>query len=189
MKASPLMKGIVFALLSSGISCILYFALSPFFINNFLIKLLISVLGFSYIVYLFSQSQESIGRVTVISLWSLLMISAGYFSLSVTLIILIQIIAIWLIRSLYFHSSFISSLADLALNGLSLAIAFWAFSQTESLFLTLWCFFLTQALFVLIPTNINESSSNETLALNNKNDFQQAYRAAEAAVKQLTTHS
>jgi len=41
----------------------------------------------------------------------------------------------------------------------------------------------------LIPTTINESPSNETLALNNKNDFQQAYRAAEAAVKQLITHS
>jgi hypothetical protein len=189
MKASPLMRGIFFAFVSSLVSCIIYYALAPFFTANFLIKLISSMLSFSYIVYLLYLSKERVGRVTVLVLWTVLVITVGYFLSPISLFILTQLIAIWLIRSLYYYSSFIASFADLLLNGLSVASAFLAFNQTGSLFLTLWCFFLTQALFVLIPNQFTKQRVNKSPFLNNDNNFQQAYRTAEVAVKQLSTQA
>ncbi|MFW5450616.1 MAG: hypothetical protein ACKE9I_03360, partial [Methylophagaceae bacterium] len=81
----------------------------------------------------------------------------------------------------------ISSLTDLALNGFSVAFAFLVASHTNSLFLTLWCFFLSQALFVIIPKNIKKSALNKSTSFDNDDNFQHSYRAAETAVRQLST--
>jgi hypothetical protein len=186
MKSSTLFEGIIVALISSFVGSVIYFALSSVFSDSFLIRLLISGLSFSYILYLLSRSKEHIGRVTVASIWSLGIISLWFIWPPITLFVLMHIVAIWLVRSLYFYSSLLSSLADLALNGFSVAAAFWAASHTGSLFLTIWCFFLTQALFVLIPTRIRKKASTTATSLQNEDKFQHAYRAAEAAVRKLS---
>jgi len=185
MKSSTLFEGIVVALIGSFVGSVVYFALSSLFSDSLLIRLLISVLNFAYIIYLLKRSRDRIGRITVIAAWSVMTISLWVLWPSITLFILLHLIAVWLIRSLYFYSSIFSSLADLALNGLSIAIAFWAASHTGSLFLTIWCFFLTQSLFVLIPSNIRENTK-PTSSLNNEDKFQYSYRAAEAAVRKLS---
>ena len=187
MNSSPLLKGILFALVSSLLGSIFHFALSPVLSDGFLIKLLISTLNLSYLVYLFSQSEERIGRLSVLVAWFLLTLTLWYLLPSILLFTFSQLITIWLVRSLYFYSSVISSLIDLALNGVSLTAALWASHHTNSLFLTIWCFFITQAFFVLIPTHINNKPSNDKPSTHNGNNFQQAYRAAESAIKQLST--
>ena len=184
MKTSTLFEGIIVALVGSFVGSVLYFALSSLFSDSFLIRLLISGLSFGYIVYLLSRSKERIGRITVITVWSVMVIALWLIWPPVTLFILMHLVAIWLVRSLYFYSSLFSSLADLALNGFSDAIALWAASHTGSLFLTIWCFFLTQALFILIPTGIKKTTST----ISNEDDFQHAYRAAETAVRKLSTN-
>ena len=188
MKSSSLFEGVFVALISSFIGSVVYFSLSSLFSDSFLIRLLISGLSFGYILYLLSRSKERTGRITVIAVWTISVISLWFIWPSITLFVLMHLIAIWLVRSLYFYSSLFSSIADLVLNGFSVAIAFWAAGHTGSLFLTIWCFFLTQALFVLIPTHIKKTISNTSPSLKNEDEFQHAYRAAEAAVRKLSTN-
>jgi len=184
MKTTTFLEGVFVALIISFVSSILLLVLSSLFSGSVLIHLLISGMTLAYLVYLLSRSKERIGRVVVITAWLI-----GVFSLWIawpplTLFILGHLISIWLVRSLYFYSSLVSSLMDLALNAFSIAIAFSVASHTNSPFLTLWCFFLTQALFVMIPKSIQSSASDTP---KNEADFQQSYRAAQAAVRQLST--
>ncbi len=188
MKSSSLFEGIIVALITSFVGSVIYFAFSSLFSDSVLIRLLTSGLSFGYILYLLSRSKDRVGRITVIAVWSFSVICLWFIWPPITLFILMHLIAIWLVRSLYFYSSLFSSLTDLALNGFSVAVAFWAASHTGSLFLTIWCFFLTQALFVLIPTGIKKSEAHTAAPLKNRSEFQTAYRAAEAAVRKLSTN-
>ena len=74
---------------------------------------------------------------------------------------------------------------DLALNGVSLAAAVWAVNQTGSLFVSIWCFFLVQALFVAIPASMKQKAGQT--GESHKDRFQHAYRAAETALRKLST--
>ncbi len=187
-KSVTFFEGVIVALISSFIGSVGYFVLSSMFSDSFIIRLLISGFSLGYILYLLSRSKERIGRLTVIVSWSVIAMATWFFWPSITLFVLIHLITIWLVRSMYFYSSLFASLADLGLNGLSVATAFWAASYTGSLFLTIWCFFLTQALFVAIPTSIKQSTSNRSTLDTSDVDFQRAYREAEAAVRKLSTH-
>ncbi len=186
-KQATLFEGMMVALISSLIGSIGYFALSTIFSDSIIIRFLISGLGFAYLLYLLSRSRERIGRVTVILIWSMMVVTLWFFWPPITLFILFHMIAIWLVRSLYFYNSLFSALADFGLHSLSIAAAFWAASHTGSLFLSIWCFFLTQALFVLIPTRHSKPNTH-TKTINNDAQFQRAYQAADAAVRKLSTH-
>lgn len=186
MKTATFAEGILLALLTSLVSSVLLFSLSSLFSSSVLIHLIISGITLGYILYLLSRSKERVGRVIFITTW-LIGITCLWFAWPpLTFFILGHVISIWLVRSLYFYSSLVSSLMDLALNCFSVAIAFAVASHTNSLFLTLWCFFLSQALFVMIPKSISKSTRNTSTHLNNHDDFQQSFRVAEAAVQQLS---
>jgi len=186
MKTATFAEGIFFALITSLVSSVLLFSLSSLFSSSVLIHLIISGITLGYILYLLSRSKERIGRVIVVTTWFIGITCLWFAWPPITLFILGHVISIWLIRSLYFYSSLISSLMDLTLNSFSVAIAFAVASHTNSLFLTLWCFFLSQALFVMIPKSISKSTTNTSKHFNNQDDFQQSFRAAEAAVRQLS---
>ena len=187
MKTTTIFDGDLVALISSFIGSAAYYILSSLFADNIVMRVLISGLSTAYILYLLSRSNERIGRITVIVAWSVITIVAWILWPPAPLFILINLASIWLIRSLYFYSSLFSSLADLGLNVFSIAAAFWAASHTGSLFLTLWCFFLTQALFVLIPSSMKPTATKAS-TVNQKADFQHAYRAAESAVQKLSNN-
>jgi len=189
MKKTTLFEGILVALISSLIGSVAYFALSSIFSDTFLIRLLITGLGFAYSLYLLSRSKERIGRVIITVAWTVIVILLWFFWPPITIFFLIHLLMIWLLRCLYYYSSLFASLADFALNGISVATAFWAASHSGSLFLTLWCFFLTQALFVFIPSNLKHSRRNKSSALDNETDFQNAYRTAEAAIAKLSNQT
>ena len=95
---------------------------------------------------------------------------------------------LWLIRSLYFYSSALSALADLGLNGLGLAAGIWAITHTGSVLLGIWCFFLVQALFVVIPKSIQHKPGATQASHESEDRFQHAYRAAETAVRKLSSN-
>lgn len=184
MKTTTFFDGVLVALVSSFIGSVSYFVLSALFADAIVMRLIISGLSTAYIIYLLNRSNERVGRITVLAIWSVITITSWFIWPPAVLFVLINLGAIWLIRCLYFYSSLFSSLADLGLTLLSIAIALWTASHTNSLFLTLWCFFLTQALFVMIPRSM-KSSKNTSSNLNKEADFQHAYRVAEAAVQKL----
>lgn len=180
-------EGAGLALVVSIIGTVAFFGLTSLFGNGGVFRLLIAGLCLIYVVYLLSRSRERVGRVTVISAWLLVAGLSWLFVPSFLLYIVIHLGMIWLIRSLYFYSSVLSSLADLGLTSFSLAAAIWAWSMSQSLFLSFWCLFLVQALFTLIPGQIKKYQSRSTVSIDTDDPFEHAHRAAEVALRKLTT--
>ena len=183
MKRPTLFEGVAVALTVSLVGTIIFTALNWLFPGYSILRLLIAHLAFSYLLYLLMRSETRTGRIIVVTGWILFAVITWLLAPSLTLYLIVHVGFIWLIRSLYFHDGLFSALADLALNGFSLAAAIWAILQTESLMLSIWCFFLCQSLFVAIP------SFRETKPLDQHTDerFSHAYAAAEAALRKLTS--
>ncbi len=193
MKQRGLFEGIAVALLASITGSAIFVILTSIFAGASVFRLIIAGLGIAYVLYLLSRSQERVGRLTVISAWLIVAACAWLLAPSLLIYISIHIVALWLIRSLYFYSSVLSALADLGLTGFSLIAAIWAWFSSGSLFLTFWCFFLVQALFVLIPRQWLKARgdlmlSADSVLLIDDDDFETAHVTAEAALRKLISN-
>jgi len=187
MKQPTFFEGVAVAVAASLLGSTLYSVFSSAFPAGAVLRLLIAGIGLAYVLYLLSRSRERVGRVTVVAGWTLVTGVTWFIEPPLLLFVLVQLGLIWLIRSLYFYSSVLSALADLGLNGLSLASAVWAAGQTGSVLLSLWCFFLVQALFVAIPTRLSRGNRKTPAGPEKEDRFQRAHRAAETAVRKLSS--
>lgn len=188
MKKPMFWEGVVIALLASSIGVIGFFAATLLLSGECAIRLLINALALAYGVYLLGRSRERLGRITVLVSWCLVSIVAWLFNPPLELFLIVQVLAIWLIRSLYFYGSLFLSLADLGLSLFATASALWALDRTGSLFLSIWCFFLIQALFVVIAAGNRQSQKGSVNPPDSEDQFKRAYQAAEAAVHKLSTN-
>ena len=94
---------------------------------------------------------------------------------------------VWLIRSLYFHSSVLPALLDLGLCAIAGLAAIVTARHSHSMFLTIWSFFLVQALFIAIPPLLK--TPRAAPADYPEQRFKRALHAAEDAVRRMhTTH-
>ena len=144
-------------------------------------KMLVPLLGAAYLAYLLSGSEEKVGRVVVTLAWLVASCLIWAWSPTASIYVATHAALIWLVRSLYFHSSLITALADLGLVALGLGAAVWAVGHTGSLFLAIWCFFLVQALFV----GIQVFDPSRKRATADVDGFQPAQSAAEKALRSL----
>lgn len=158
--------------------------LTPFVGFSSVLRLVIPVLAFVYLLYLFSRSEERIGRVTTLSLWSMLAVATWWVVPPLPIYLLIHVGAIWLVRSLYFYSGIIPALMDLGLNALSISVAVWAISRSGSVLLATWCFFLVQALFIAIPQALKQKQESKSVG---NEHFERARHQADRALRQLFT--
>jgi hypothetical protein len=187
MNRPTFLEGVAVALGMSLAGSVLYTALDAVFPSIPVVRLLIAGIGLAYTVYLVSRSPEQVGRVTTAVAWLLVAGVLWFTQPPLLLYVGVQLSTIWLIRSLYFYSSALSALADLALSGLGLAAAVTAVTRTGSVFLGIWSFFLVQALFVVIPKTLNRKSGAGQTGHACEDRFQHAYRAAEIAVRKLSS--
>ncbi len=187
MKQASFFEGLAVALIASISGSAAFATLTSVFSAMGVFRLVIAGLSLAYVLYLLARSQERVGRVTVISVWLVVTTMSSALIASPIFYIAIQLCLIWLVRSLYFYSSIVSALADLGMCALSLAIAIWAWTHSQSLFLSLWCFFLVQALFVMIPRQLTTSRQTQAQEDSTKDSFEYAHRAAETAVRKLTS--
>ncbi len=187
MKMPGFLEGAAVALGASIFGSVTYSALTSIFASDVVMRLLIVAIGLGYVVYLLCRSRERVGRITTIVLWLLVAGIAWFMAPPLTLYLIVHLGLIWLIRSLYFYSSLFSAIADLGLSAVSLAAAVWAVNQTGSLFVSIWCFFLVQALFVAIPANIKQKVGQNQTSEPREDRFQHAYRAAETALRKLSS--
>ncbi|MCW8899781.1 MAG: hypothetical protein OQK95_03840 [Gammaproteobacteria bacterium] len=185
MKKATFMEGVGIALIASIAVAVLFTVMSSMFIGSNVFMLLVAGLSFLYISYLLLRSKERTGRITVIVIWSLVTLISLVFISSLILYVAIQLMMVWLMRSLYFYNSIFSALIDLTMTVMSLAIAIWALTVSGSLFLTFWSFFLVQALFVYIPKNFIAGKKSETESQIDDDKFEYAHHAAEIAVAKL----
>jgi hypothetical protein len=187
MKQPTFPEGVSVALAASLAGGVLYSAMGAVFPGIPVLRLLIAGISLAYVVYLLSRSPERVGRITATAAWLLIAGVLWFTQPPLLLYVFVHLGALWVIRSLYFYSSTLSALADMGLNGLSLAAAIWAVTWTGSVFLGIWCFFLVQALFVFIPKSIRRKPGAVRAGDEREDRFQHAYRSAEAAVRKLSS--
>lgn len=185
MNRPTFFRGVLLAMGLSAGAGVAFMILTTLLPGGFLLRSIFSILGMVYIGFLLRQSDERTGRWVTLTIWTLVTGIAWYVSMPLALFAGVQVALIWLIRSLYYYSSVISALIDMALTGLGLAAAVWATSETHSLFLAVWAFFLTQALFVLIPRTSKTNSASRT-ATDYGTRFGSARQAADAALRKLS---
>lgn len=188
MKPGPsFLQGVAVAFVLSLVGAVLFTALSTLFAGGFIVRLIIALLGFAYVLYLLRGSRERAGRVATVALWCVGAGAAWFTGIPLALYLVVHVGMVWLIRSLYFYSSALPALADMGLSGLALAAAAWAAHHTGSVFLTLWTFFLVQALFVAIPRSMR-GQSGERPARTAPEPFERAHRAAQSALRRLSVN-
>ncbi len=191
MRSPTFLHGVAVAFVLSFFASALFTAMTFIIGPEPVLRLLIPVLGFGYVLYLLGRSGERTGRVITIIVW--ILVAAGTFFIAppLALYLIVHVGLVWLIRSLYFYSSSLAALIDLALSAASLAVAVWAATWSGSVFLTVWCFFLMQALFASIPRTFPRGARKESGAspYRDEEPFERAHRMAEAAVRRLSLNS
>lgn len=188
MKRPSFAEGVLLALLLSMAASFLYATVTWVLSGIGVIQLLITVISFSYMLYILVRSGEKIGRVVFMGLWFLISSVMWLFDIPLALFSLLHLMMLWVVRSLYFYSSIVSSLIDFSLIGLGLAFSTWSFYQTGSVFMSIWSFFLTQSLFVFIPEQIG-AIKNKRANVNNGGEFNQAFKNANNAIRKLTINN
>ena len=184
MRTPTFLEGALVALAASLIGSVLHTAMTFLGLTG-APWLLVGSLGLGYALYLLWRSPVRFGRVAALAAWGAGAGLLGLAAPSLALYVGLQVAALWLLRSLFFHARPVAALADLVLSGGALAAGLWALAHTGSLLLGLWCFFLVQALFVLIPQGSAPRRVAGTLAAEDR--FETAHRVAEAAVRRLVT--
>ena len=187
MRRPSFFEGVVVALIVSVVAAAVFTVPAMLFGGGGVHRLVIAGIGFAYVLYLLARSRERVGRVTVVALWLGLAAATWLLAPQLLIYVAVHIGMVWLIRSLYFHASVLSALADLGLNGLALTAALWAGVQTHSLWLGIWCFFLVQALFVAIPPQWRRPQPGPLPTRDATDCFETAHQAAESALRRFSS--
>ncbi|MBP8926414.1 MAG: hypothetical protein KBG75_11195 [Pseudomonadales bacterium] len=185
MKSPDFPEGVAVAAALAIIASICTTVFAPLIGALAITRLLVPALALAYLLYLFSRSRERSGRLVVLAAWGCIAVLAAWLAPPLALYLMIHTGALWLVRSLYFHSGLLPSLLDMALGAFSVIALSWALSRTGSALLGCWCFFLVQALFVAIPRSLTSNPATTPL----DDGFQHAYTAAQAALAQLIRQS
>lgn len=188
MKRPGFLQGVILAAIVGFFASAVVATLSPFFGLGAALRIVIATTGLAYTLYLLSRSTERVGRVTTIAGWGVLAIATWWSAPPLPLFMMIHVGAIWLVRSLYFHSSLIPALLDLGLGALGVCASVWAIRRSGSVFLASWCFFLVQALFVAIPSVIRRKRDTHRGINAESERFERARRQADEALRHLFTH-
>jgi hypothetical protein len=179
-------SGLVAALALSTCGAALLAALSPWLGQAAALRAVLALAGFAYVAFTIAQSGERIGRVTTIACWLGTAAAASLADLPLAAYVLVHLGLVWLARSLYYCSGLLPALADLGVVLLGAAFAAWAALRSGSAWLGLWCFFLVQALHVAVPKSLARRGT--PTADDTGQAFARAHRAAERAVRRLSSH-
>ena len=187
MKRPSFLHGVIVAAVLGFFASAVVATLTPFVGLGAVVRLVIPALGLAYLLYLFGRTDESVGRVTTLSLWAAMAAVTWWVAPPLPFYLLIHVGAIWLVRSLYFYSGVIPALMDLGISALSVSATVWAISRSGSVFLATWCFFLVQALFIAIPPAIKRRRTPQQSKRTDNETFANAQRNADKALQQLFT--
>jgi len=187
MKRPSFFHGVVVAAVFGFFASAVVATLTPFVGLGVVLRLVIPALGLAYLLYLFSRSEDRVGRVTTLALWSALAAVTWWVAPPLPLYLLIHVAAVWLVRSLYFYSGVLPALMDLGLSTLSVSATVWAITRSGSMFLATWCFFLVQALFVAITPSVKSGQKSLRNTAVESETFENARRQADQALRQLFT--
>lgn len=184
-KTPTLGSGLGAAFVLSACGGALLAALSPWLGSGTALRAVIALLGFAYTLYVIGRSGERVGRISTVACWIAVASGAWLIGLPLVGYVLLHVGLVWLVRALYHYSGLLPALADLGLSVLGAAFAVWAAQRSGSGWLALWCFFLVQAFHVLIPATLGGRGTPASEPTDDP--FARAHRAAEAAVRRLSS--
>ena len=187
MKRPTFVHGVIVAAVLGFFASAIVATLTPFVGIGTVVRLVIPALALAYLLYLFSRSTERLGRVTALSAWTVLAVLTWWIAPPLPLYLLTHVVAIWLLRSLYFYSGVVPALMDLGISTLSISATVWAITRSGSVFLATWCFFLVPALFVAIPPALAKKRTEQRSTPAESEQFEVARRQADQALRQLFT--
>lgn len=185
MRQVSILNGIAFAIIISLISAFLIHLLPLILTTSSSYRMTVAVLSLAYLLYLFRYSEIRRGRVIVFMLWMSINFAAWFFALNLISLLALNLLMIWLVRSLYFHSSISAAIFDLLLVLMSAGAGTWALLHTSSPVAAVWCFFLCQSLFSAIPQSFLPLNRNNVVS-NDADRFEAAHRVAQDAVRKLS---
>ena len=177
--------GLAAAFVLSACGDALLAALSPWLGSPTALRAVVALLGLAYALYAMGRSGERVGRITTIVCWLGIATAAWLLELPLAGYVLAHVGLAWLVRSLYYYSGLLPALADLGVSVLGAAFAVWAAQRSGSAWLAFWCFFLVQAFHALIPASLTRAGGSTPP----DDAFARAHRAAEAAVRRLSSQS
>lgn len=181
-RPTTFLGGVAVAFILAAAGAAAFAALTTVLTSDVAIRATSTLLGSAYLLYLLSRSEERTGRIVTIVVWLSGAVATSVLAASLPLFFVCHVVMIWLVRTLYFHGSFIPALLDLGITGLAFAAAIWAARTSGSMFLAVWCFFLVQALFVVIPESTNAQAQSGGF---DDQPFKRAHRSAGAALRRL----
>jgi signal transduction histidine kinase len=184
VNAAGFWRGALAALVLSTAGALAFKAVAPLAGSGLGLKLLTLGLSAAYLLWLLARHEARAGRIASATAWCLAAALLLAVDPALWTWLFVQAGLIWLLRCLHVHDRLRGALLDAGLNGLALAAALATAAHTRSLFLSLWCFFLVQALYVLIPGTATRASP-----AGDRDAFEHAERAAEAALRRLATRS
>jgi hypothetical protein len=123
MRRPSFLEGVGVALVASVAGALAYAALSLVGTPGAVLRLVVAGLGLAYLLYLLGRSAERVGRVTAVAAWTAAAAVLWLVKPPLGLYLLGHATAVWLVRSLYFHSGVLPALADLGLSGLGVVAA------------------------------------------------------------------
>ncbi len=188
MKRPSFSEGVIVALVAALIGSMVYTVLPGLLGPAWTIRALVAGLGLGYILYLLRRSPERTGRFVTLTGWLLLAGPSWFLIVDPLLYLTVHLALVWLVRALYHQPGPLAALMDLALNLTALMAGLWAFVHSESAFLGIWTFFLVQALFVAVPSADGRRAGSDAGTGPQPDQFQTAYRSAEAALRKLSSH-
>ena len=123
MKRPTFFQGVIVAAILGFFASAIVATLTPFAGLGAVVRLVIPLLGLAYLLYLLNRSAERLGRITALSLWTVMAAVTWWIAPPLPLYLMIHVGAIWLVRSLYFYSGVMPALMDLGLGALSVSAA------------------------------------------------------------------
>lgn len=181
-RPTTFLGGVTVAFLLAAAGAASFAALTTVLTSELAVRAISTVLAAAYLLYLLSRSEERAGRIVTIAAWLAGAAATSVFVTSLPLFCVCHVTMIWLVRTLYFHNSFVTALLDLGVAALALAAAIWAAGMSGSVFLSIWSFFLVQALYVVLPANTSAKAQPGGV---DDQPFKRAHRSADAALRRL----
>jgi hypothetical protein len=148
-------------------------------------KLAIAAMSLGYTTFCLARIRS--GRILAAVIWLTAAIAAWLSPLSLAAYGAAHVGLLWLIRASCTYSSLLSAVADLGLSLLGVVLAAWAWVRTGSPFLAGWCFFLTLAMHAWIPDSVAARNRQSPGADDARDRFEEAHRAAQAALARLAS--
>jgi len=180
-------------LISASIASV-YSLISMFFTSALSDSLMVRACFFSatflYLLYLLKHSKASFGKLSALSLLILANILMLYLWPTLLTYSVINIAFIWLVRTVYFHSSTVLMLFDFCACVLSFVLTIVVAFHSHSMFLCLWTFLLAQAFIMPAAHSIQDrwfkkSKQTSVASSDVSQRFYQAHRLAEDALRKM----